>query len=61
MRSAGTNINDALRNRPDFRNPDFLQSLVQHFNVNQYGSAFAPEVFSPEGVSDEDTIGGVGA
>jgi hypothetical protein len=57
----GISFIDALTSRREFRNPDFLQHLVEHYKVKQYGSAFAPEVFSPEALSADDTAGACSA
>ena len=48
LKRRGTNINDRLRSSKGFRNPDFLQSVVEHFNIDQHGTLFAPEVFNPK-------------
>jgi hypothetical protein len=54
LKRNGTNINDRLRSSKGFRNPDFLKSVVDHFNINQHGTLFDEEVFDPKGYAEED-------
>ncbi len=61
LRSRGICLTDQICHRKAFRNPDFLQKLVEHFGVQQHGSAFPPEVFDPGALPAEDTAGGVGS
>ncbi|GLI61282.1 hypothetical protein VaNZ11_003631 [Volvox africanus] len=56
LRTKGISLTDSITHRKDFRNPDFLQKLVDHFHVQEHGSAFPPEVFDPESLPTEDTI-----
>ena len=54
LKRRGTSINDQLRSSKGFRNPDFLQSVVEHFNINQHGTMFSKDVFDPAGYTEED-------
>lgn len=54
LKRDGTNINDRLRSSKGFRNPDFLQSVVEHFSIDQHGTLFSPDVFDPKGYSPQD-------
>ncbi|KXZ44393.1 hypothetical protein GPECTOR_68g364 [Gonium pectorale] len=56
LRTKGISLTDSIMNRKDFRNPDFLQKLVEHFHVQEHGSAFPPDVFDPTSLPQEDTI-----
>ncbi|PNH05038.1 hypothetical protein TSOC_008756, partial [Tetrabaena socialis] len=56
LRTSGNCLTDSVCHRKAFRNPDFLQKLVDHFHVQEHGSAFPPDIFQPEGLSPEDTI-----
>ena len=50
-------FNDSLRSHKGYRNPDLLTKLVEHWGVDQYGSAFDQAVFDPKGLPEEDKIG----
>jgi HCNGP-like protein len=56
-RTGGLVFNDTLRNHKGYRNPDLLTKLVEHWKVEQYGSAFDKEAFDPAGLPEEDKIG----
>ena len=36
----GRDLIDDIRKRKSFRNPDFLQKMVEHFDIEQYGSCY---------------------
>lgn len=55
--SSGRYIIEELRNNKDYRNPDLLNKLVEHFKISQHGSEFSKEVFDPETLPEEDRIG----
>eukprot|EP00198_Chlamydomonas_reinhardtii_P000186 XP_001689521.1 predicted protein [Chlamydomonas reinhardtii] len=57
LRGRGISLTDSIMQRKAFRNPDFLQKLVEHFNIQEHGSAFPPDVFQPDELPSEDTIG----
>ena len=52
----GRYLNDQLRSKKDYRNPDFLQRMVEHFGVQELGTAFPPSIFDPWGLPQEDYI-----
>ncbi|KAG2444532.1 hypothetical protein HXX76_001278 [Chlamydomonas incerta] len=56
LRGRGISLTDSIMQRKAFRNPDFLQKLVEHFNIKELGSAFPPDVFQPDELPAEDTI-----
>jgi hypothetical protein len=39
---------------PRYRNPDFLQKVVESVKIYEYGTRFAPEVFDPRNLHPED-------
>ncbi|KAK1302908.1 hypothetical protein QJS10_CPB12g00714 [Acorus calamus] len=45
----GKSFNANLRNRKDYRNPDFLQHTVRYQDINQIGTCFSKDVFDPHG------------
>mmetsp|Transcript_20431 Transcript_20431/g.36663 ORF Transcript_20431/g.36663 Transcript_20431/m.36663 type:complete len:262 (-) Transcript_20431:124-909(-) len=51
----GKTFNFALKSQKAYRNPNFMQNSVQYFGIEQYGSAFSPEVFDPTNLPLEDT------
>lgn len=50
----GLRMLDQLRAHAAFRNPTFLQQCVQNYQIQQYGSALATQVFDPAGLAPED-------
>ncbi|KAG2493595.1 hypothetical protein HYH03_008113 [Edaphochlamys debaryana] len=56
LRTKGLSLTDQVSHKHAFRNPDFLQKLVDHFHITQHGSAFPPEIFDPTTLPDEDRI-----
>ena len=51
---SGKTISESLREHRGYRNPDFLEHCVQHFGIDDIGSAFPSEVFDPHGLPPED-------
>lgn len=51
---AGKSFNVDLRNRKDYRNPDFLQHAVRYQDIDQIGTCFSKEVFDPHGYDKSD-------
>ena len=45
-----------LRNNRAYRNPNFMEKIVDVFGISQYGSCFNKEVFDPEGMPQEDYL-----
>ncbi|ONK69151.1 uncharacterized protein A4U43_C05F19880 [Asparagus officinalis] len=53
-KKAGKSFNAALRNRKDYRNPDFLQHAVRYQGIDQIGTCFSRDVFDPHGYDKSD-------
>lgn len=53
-RRAGKSFNADLRNRKDYRNPDFLQHAVRYQDIDQIGTCFSKDVFDPHGYDKSD-------
>ncbi|GJM93065.1 hypothetical protein PR202_ga09589 [Eleusine coracana subsp. coracana] len=51
---AGKSFNAEVRNRKDYRNPDFLQHAVRYQEIDQIGSCFSKDVFDPYGYDKSD-------
>ncbi|XP_042513108.1 SAP30-binding protein-like [Macadamia integrifolia] len=51
---AGKSFNAEVRNRKDYRNPDFLLHAVRYQDIDQLGSCFCKEVFDPHGYDKSD-------
>ncbi|KAJ4771185.1 SAP30-binding protein [Rhynchospora pubera] len=51
---AGRSFNAEVRNRKDYRNPDFLQHAVRYQDIDQIGTCFSKEVFNPHGYDKSD-------
>lgn len=43
------NMNFQIQKRKDFRNPSIYEKLIDHCEINEFGSNFPPEVFDPAG------------
>lgn len=54
-RSGKQLISTLLHNR-EYRNPRFMERLVELNNVQQYGTCFAPAVFDPASLPEEDYL-----
>ncbi|GMH06940.1 hypothetical protein Nepgr_008780 [Nepenthes gracilis] len=50
----GKSFNAEVRNRKDYRNPDFLQHAVRYQEVDEIGSCFSKDVFDPHGYDSSD-------
>ncbi|KAK8948426.1 hypothetical protein KSP39_PZI005479 [Platanthera zijinensis] len=48
-KKAGKSFNADLRNRKDYRNPNFLQHAVSYQDIDEIGTCFSKEVFDPHG------------
>lgn len=53
QRTGKTIIAEVRKNR-DYRNPDFLAKLVEHFDVDESGTAFGKDIFDPHGLPKAD-------
>ncbi|KAK4796152.1 hypothetical protein SAY86_028478 [Trapa natans] len=51
---AGKSFNAEVRNRKDYRNPDFLLHAVRYQDIDQIGSCFSKDVFDPHGYDPSD-------
>ncbi|TVU35055.1 hypothetical protein EJB05_16923, partial [Eragrostis curvula] len=51
---AGKSFNAEVRNRKDYRNPDFLQHAVRYQEIDQIGTCFSKDVFDPYGYDKSD-------
>ncbi|XP_020599623.1 uncharacterized protein LOC110039024 [Phalaenopsis equestris] len=51
---AGKSFNVDLRNRKDYRNPNFLQHAVSYQDIDEIGTCFSKEVFDPHGYDKSD-------
>ncbi|XP_048131906.1 SAP30-binding protein isoform X2 [Rhodamnia argentea] len=51
---AGKSFNAEVRNKKDYRNPDFLLHSVRYQDIDQIGSCFRKEVFDPHGYDQSD-------
>jgi uncharacterized protein YozE (UPF0346 family) len=54
LKAQGRSINTELRKSKGYRNPDFLQKIVEHFNIDEKRSHFAKDVFDPTAFPPED-------
>ncbi|XP_062162637.1 uncharacterized protein LOC133869612 isoform X2 [Alnus glutinosa] len=50
----GKSFNAEVRNRKDYRNPDFLLHAVRYQDIDQIGSCFSKDVFDPHGYDNSD-------
>ncbi|XP_074278816.1 uncharacterized protein LOC141602427 [Silene latifolia] len=50
----GKSFNVEVRNRKDYRNPDFLRHAVRYQDIDEIGSCFNKDVFDPHGYDDSD-------
>ena len=49
-------LTDTLRASKEYRNPEFFRKMIEYWEIDEYGTAFAPEIFNPAALSAEDTI-----
>jgi len=57
---AGKSFNAEVRNRKDYRNPDFLQHAVRYQEIDQIGTCFGKDVFDPYGYDKGDYYDEIG-
>ncbi|XP_074308033.1 uncharacterized protein LOC141642932 isoform X2 [Silene latifolia] len=50
----GKSFNVEVRNRKDYRNPDFLRHAVRYQDIDEIGSCFSKDVFDPHGYDESD-------
>ena len=51
---SGRSINAELRKSKGYRNPDFLQKIVEFFGIREHGSCYPRELFDPDALLAED-------
>ncbi|XP_021907737.1 uncharacterized protein LOC110822040 [Carica papaya] len=54
LKKIGKSFNAEVRNRKDYRNPDFLLHAVRYQDIDQIGSCFSKDVFDPHGYDKSD-------
>ncbi|XP_011039419.1 PREDICTED: SAP30-binding protein-like isoform X2 [Populus euphratica] len=54
LKKIGRSFNAEVRNRKDYRNPDFLLHAVRYQDIDQIGSCFRKDVFDPHGYDQSD-------
>ncbi|KAL5989694.1 hypothetical protein ACLOJK_010587 [Asimina triloba] len=59
-KKAGKSFNADLRNRKDYRNPDFLLHAVRYQDIDQIGTCFSKDVFDPHGYDKSDYYDEIG-
>ncbi|XP_028769763.1 uncharacterized protein LOC114727229 [Neltuma alba] len=60
-KKAGKSFNAAVRNRKDYRNPDFLLLAVRYQDIDQRGSCFDKDVLDPHRYDPSDYYDQTGA
>ncbi|XP_073127005.1 uncharacterized protein [Henckelia pumila] len=53
-KTTGRSFNAEVRNKKEYRNPDFLLHAVTYQNIDQIGSCFCKDVFDPHGYDKSD-------
>lgn len=56
LKRIGKSFNAEVRNRKDYRNPDFLVHAVRYQDIDPFGSNFNKDVFDPHGYDKSDFI-----
>lgn len=51
---SGRSINAELRKSKGYRNPDFLQKIVEFFGIHEHGSCYPRELYDPDALLAED-------
>ncbi|KAI4332540.1 hypothetical protein L6164_017441 [Bauhinia variegata] len=54
LKKSGKSFNAEVRNRKDYRNPDFLSHAVTYQDIDEIGSCFSKDVFDPHGYDPSD-------
>ncbi|CAH2034282.1 unnamed protein product [Thlaspi arvense] len=54
LKKMGKSFNSEVRNRKEYRNPDFLVHAVSYQDIDQTGSCFSKDVFDPNGYDPSD-------
>lgn len=50
----GKNITQEVNSMRPYRNPDFLQKMVDFFGIDHTGTCFAPDIWDPKSLPAED-------
>ncbi|CAI9773242.1 unnamed protein product [Fraxinus pennsylvanica] len=58
-KTTGRSFNSEVRNRKQYRNPDFLLHAVTYQDIDQIGSCFSKDVFDPHGYDKSDFYDGI--
>lgn len=58
--TTGRSFNAEVRNRKDYRNPDFLLHSVTYQDIDQIGTCFGEDVFNPHGYDKSDYYDEIG-
>lgn len=53
-KTTGRSFNAEVRNRKEYRNPDFLLHAVTYQDIDQIGTCFSKDVFDPHGYDKSD-------
>jgi hypothetical protein len=53
---SGKKLVATLLNNREYRNPRFMERLVELNNVKQYGTCFDPTIFNPNSLPEEDFL-----
>jgi hypothetical protein len=53
-RRSGKLFTEELRRMRAYRNPDFLQKMVEFFGIEDQGTCFPKEIFDPSSLPKED-------
>ena len=51
---SGLLVTAQLKKMKPYKNPDFLQKMVEFFGIDHIGSCYPKEVFDPHGFPKED-------
>lgn len=54
LKRSGKSYNTEVRNKKEYRNPDFLLHAVTYQDIDQIGSCFSKDVFDPHGYDKSD-------
>lgn len=54
LKRLGKSYNAEVRNKKEYRNPDFLRHAVTYQDIDEIGSCFRKEVFDPHGYDKSD-------
>ncbi|KAK9843359.1 hypothetical protein WJX74_010864 [Apatococcus lobatus] len=54
QRERGQTLNHAMKSHRDYRNPNFLQKMVEFCDIQQYGSCYPVHLWDPTALPPED-------